>query len=167
MLYNRHHWFTHEISDTAPGRTLTLNMQMDWCLLSLKTALSKARDYFGVRPKRLFPPLGLYMASELLLELIECVHYLHTRHSPVIHRNIKPNNITIAPVFGSHGCRFVRLSDFELAVNHSDNEHGHSPRVASIKYMAPEVMDGHTYDTKADMYSIGVTLQELFNFDMN
>jgi serine/threonine protein kinase len=34
------------------------------------------------------------------------------------------------------------------------------------KYIAPEVLNAPHYETKADTYSLGVILQELFNIDI-
>jgi serine/threonine protein kinase len=35
------------------------------------------------------------------------------------------------------------------------------------RYTAPEVFRSTNYDTKADIYSLGVIVQELFNIDIN
>jgi serine/threonine protein kinase len=34
-----------------------------------------------------------------------------------------------------------------------------------MKYMAPEVIKSRKYDTKADIYSLGIIVEELFIFD--
>jgi serine/threonine protein kinase len=61
--------------------------------------------------------------------------------------------------------RFVKLCDFGLATFHESEDQSHSSRVETSKYMAQEVKISRKYDTKADIYSLGVIAQELFKFD--
>jgi serine/threonine-protein kinase len=56
-------------------------------------------------------PIGYYIASEILIETLESVDYLHKQNPPIIHRELKPTNILIA--FKTDG-RFVKLVDFGL-----------------------------------------------------
>jgi serine/threonine protein kinase len=95
-----------------------------------------------------------------LTEIIECVNYLHGRN--VIHRDLKPANIFITN--GTNG-RFVKLADFGLSVIHEDIGQSHTQESGTNKYMAPEVMRSRKYDTKVDIYSLGIIAEELFIFD--
>jgi serine/threonine protein kinase len=38
--------------------------------------------------------------------------------------------------------------------------------LGSAKYVAPEIMKGRNYDTMAEIYSLGVITQEVFDIDI-
>jgi serine/threonine protein kinase len=107
-------------------------------------------------------PLGYYISCELFKEILESVDYLHKQK--VIHRDLKPNNILITD--GKNG-RFVKIADFGLATIHEFDGQTHSQYLGTIRYAAPEVMRSRNYDMKADIYSLGFILHELFNIDIN
>jgi serine/threonine protein kinase len=104
--------------------------------------------------------LCYFICCELLTEIIECVHFLHERN--VIHRDLKPANILLSD--GING-RFVKLADFGLSVIHEFIDQSHTQASGTIKYMAPEVIDSRKYDLKADIFSLGKIIDELFIFD--
>jgi serine/threonine protein kinase len=58
--------------------------------------------------------------------------------------------------------RFVKLGDFGLSVTHQFNE-SHTQCSGTLKYMAPEVIKSRKYDTKADIYSLGVIIEEILH----
>jgi serine/threonine protein kinase len=93
-----------------------------------------------------------------LTEIVECVHYLHVKN--IIHRDLKPANILITD--GING-RFVKLGDFGLSVIHEFNDQSHTLGSGTMKYMAPEVIKSSKYDTKADIYSLGVIIEEMLH----
>ncbi len=101
--------------------------------------------------------INFYILCELFIELLEFLNYLHNLKPPLIHRDLKPDNILITD--GING-RFVKLCDFGLAVIHEFEGQSHSSRTGSLKYMAPEVIYGRKYDTKADIFSLGVIFEE-------
>jgi hypothetical protein len=41
------------------------------------------------------------------------------------------------------------------------------PYCSALEALASEVLDSRDYDTKADIYSLGTILQNLFDIDMN
>jgi len=90
--------------------------------------------------------------------------YLHENAIPnsiVLHRDLKPDNIG----FTLDGT--VKLLDFGLAriMENADpktNEvYTMSGETGSLRYMAPEVAEGHPYNQKADVYSFGIILWEM------
>jgi serine/threonine-protein kinase len=94
---------------------------------------------------------------QLFIKLFECLNYLHKRNPPIIHRDLKPDNILISD--GMNG-RFIKLCDFGLATIHNSNNEWHTQGLGTHKYTSPEVIYGRKYDTKADIFSLGVILQE-------
>jgi serine/threonine protein kinase len=77
----------------------------------------------------------------------------------IIHRDLKPANILITD--GING-RFVKLADFGISVIHQYIDETHTQFSGTLQYMAPEVIKSRKYDTKADIYSIGIIAEELF-----
>ncbi|CAG2167492.1 unnamed protein product [Oppiella nova] len=118
----------------------------------------------NLRSKQLLPPLGYYIASKLLHEIVIAINYLHCFHLPIIHRNIKPQNILIRP---NASDKYVKITDLELAVYHDPQSLSHTQSRGTKRYMAPEVNGGRRYSPSADVYSLGVVIQEIFNFDIN
>jgi serine/threonine protein kinase len=88
----------------------------------------------------LLTPLGYYISSEIFIELLECVNYLH-KHN-IIHRDLKSSNILIT--FGNYG-RFVKLGDFGLATVHDFEGQSHSKYTETRIFTAPEVMHSKYY----------------------
>jgi serine/threonine-protein kinase len=93
---------------------------------------------------------------------LESVDYLHKQNPPIIHRDLKPENILLTT--GSDG-RFIRIADFGLAVNHDFENQSHPSGVGTREYMAPETISSKRYNTKADIYSLGVIIGEMFGFE--
>jgi serine/threonine protein kinase len=154
--------FVSSLEVFRPNKTLLLHIQMELCLMSLKEVMKKLNNELNQIRSKVMTPLGYYIASELSIEILESVNYLHKQK--VIHRDLKPNNILITD--GMNG-RFVKIADFGLATFHEFDGQSHTKYKETVRYAAPEVMSSTKYDTKADIYSLGVILYELFNIDIN
>ncbi len=87
-----------------------LNIQMDFCLMTLKEVMEKLNKELNRKRSQVMTPLGYYISSKLFEEILESVDYLHKQD--LIHRDLKPNNILITD--GMNG-RFVKIADFGLA----------------------------------------------------
>ena len=104
---------------------------------------------------------GLRIAQrlELLLQVLEAVHYAHQRQ--VIHRDLKPSNILVMEP-GQ-----VRLLDFGVAKLLDLDTADEMPltsvygRALTADYASPELLRGDDVDGRSDIYSLGVLLYEL------
>jgi serine/threonine protein kinase len=154
--------FITNIEVFKPNKTLLLHIQMELCLMTLKEVMKKLDQELNRKITEVNTPEGYYVSSELFIEILEGVDYLHKQK--VIHRDLKPNNVLITD--GMNG-RFVKIADFGLATIHEDDGQSHTKYKGAVRYVAPEVMSSRKYDTKADIYSLGVILQEVFKIDIN
>ncbi len=57
----------------------------------------------------------------------------------------------------------VKIEDFRLVTIHKYAEQRHAPDVEHVRYIAPDVGFGREYDTRADIYSIGMISRDLFD----
>jgi serine/threonine protein kinase len=135
-----------------------LYIQMELCPKTLEDIMEEKQNYFKRESFEAMNPLEYYISSEIFKEILESVNYLHKQN--IIHRDLKPENILITD--GING-RFVKVADFGLAVIHESEGQKHTTDRGTPKYTAPEVYRGRYYDTKADIYSLGATAEELFD----
>ncbi len=93
-------------------------------------------------------------AVKLLVPVCRALDYAHNHG--VIHRDVKPANILLAP----DGC--VKLTDFSIARFEAALGLTKPGAVLGTPlYMAPEQRDGETADRQADIFALGVILFEL------
>lgn len=88
--------------------------------------------------------------------LLEALDYLHSQEPPIIHRDIKPQNLKITPRGD------VVLLDFGLAKLNSDDTTGvKSVFGYSRKYSSLEQIQGTGTDARSDIFSLGATIYHL------
>jgi tRNA A-37 threonylcarbamoyl transferase component Bud32 len=86
-----------------------------------------------------------------ITEIADALEYAHLHG--VIHRDIKPANILI-----DHHGRAL-LADFGIA--QSANKTGSfAPSLGTLRYMAPEQLDGQSATPASDVFSLGLVLHE-------
>jgi len=99
-----------------------------------------------------------YMPIEIALDIIDGLTYVHSQH--VIHRDIKPKNILM---FGPSDDMIAKIADFGVSKLIETAVVTHT-KVGQELYMAPEVrLYGRHSGYPADIYSLALTLFELFN----
>ena len=76
----------------------------------------------------------------------------------VVHRNIKPHNIYLKEL--DEGKYRAKLADFSCAIYIKDIKD--SEPMGTILYTAPELIKNLDYTEKCDLWSVGVTLFEIY-----
>ena len=144
-----------------------LYIQMELCSHNLKKVIEEKPKYLRSETSKAMNSIEFYISCQLFKELLESVGYLHESNPPIIHRDLKPANILITEE--SRNGRFLKLCDFGLATFDSLRTATHSIGKGTPKYMALEVSNPSNfgYNRKADIYSLGVIAQELFDIDIN
>ncbi len=97
--------------------------------------------------------LSISTVYKLATEMLSALDYLQSREKPILHRDVKPQNI----IWDNKG-RFV-LIDFNVA-SLKENDRSY---VGTNPYLAPDLLDGHNinWDFSADTFALGITLYEL------
>ncbi|RRR72378.1 MAG: serine/threonine-protein kinase [Candidatus Viridilinea halotolerans] len=98
-----------------------------------------------------FPPNDVLTWA---LQLLDALDYLHTRHPPVLHRDIKPQNIKLTPE-GQ-----VVLLDFGLAKGY-DTGSPASFFGYTLQYAPLEQIEGSGTEPRSDIYALCATLFHL------
>ncbi len=97
------------------------------------------------------------VAYEVARQLLEALHCAHTHDVPVVHRDVKPENIFLHTP--RHGEPTLKLIDFGVIAFLDDDEGGHFS--GTIRYAAPEQLLGHPATAKSDLYAAGLVLYEM------
>ncbi len=136
----QHRNLPYLVMEYVPGRTL--------------------RDVLGSRG-RLSPAEALAVAEPMLAALAAA------HRARLVHRDIKPENILIGepdgPAPGPLLNPVVKVADFGLAraVEHSTEDATGGQLMATVAYVAPELVRHGQADARSDVYSAGVVLFEL------
>ncbi|XP_054091482.1 mucin-4 isoform X3 [Zeugodacus cucurbitae] len=86
-------------------------------------------------------------------QILKGLHFLHTRPLPIIHRDLKCDNIFITGTTGS-----VKIGDLGLATL-KNRSHAKSV-IGTPEFMAPEMYEEH-YDESVDVYAFGMCMLEM------
>ncbi|KAI5244066.1 kinase-like protein [Aureobasidium subglaciale] len=107
------------------------------------------------------------LSQRVTYEMVEALHYIHSHDPPIVHRDIKPDNILVFLAGTEYSPHYLfKLADFGLADTVVDDDKEMSGR-AYPPFRAPETLmwkpGTHTrgYECSADIWSLGVVLSKL------
>lgn len=94
-----------------------------------------------------------YRVIEIFIQILDALHYTHEKQ--IVHKDIKPENFLIY----TEGSKLnVKLIDFGFAEKLIDPNDKLKIEAGSLPYISPEMIEHKGYDTKTDMFSVGVVL---------
>lgn len=115
----------------------------------------KSLREFLLHRHELDPVQYFLLAKRIARQLAEAIRYIHSVQ--VIHRDLKPENIIL-----TENAANVKVLDFGLS--DTDSYLILKQPAGTQRYIAPEVLqDEKPADARADIYSYGVMLNELFS----
>lgn len=95
-------------------------------------------------------------AKHLIKQMSSAVHYLHNKN--ICHRDIKLENFIYSRIDKNKDYNYqninIKLIDFEFAVDCNNSEM--KSRMGTKSYVAPELYNFKKYDTKIDIWSLGI-----------
>ncbi|ESO02161.1 hypothetical protein HELRODRAFT_124430, partial [Helobdella robusta] len=93
----------------------------------------------------------------ICLQIINAAIYLERRNF-IIHRNISTSSLYVTDSF------VIKLGDFDKArLTRQDTFTAEDDEQLDVTYASPEVMERLKYSTKSDIWSLGLTLWEVFS----
>lgn len=120
-----------------------------------------------IRGRRLLlKPFTPKEITNISIEIIRGVYYLHSREPPIIHRDIKSANLFMS-IDSVEENKEVKLGDFGVSRFITDNAHTF---IGTPGYMAPEIISSNSknvhkkgYTLAADIFAFGMVLYELLS----
>ncbi|CAG8544818.1 1019_t:CDS:10 [Diversispora eburnea] len=102
-----------------------------------------------------YGPLEETLVRSFVRQILSGLSYLHDKE--IIHRDIKGANILVDEKGG------IKISDFGISKKVEDPTSSHRPSLqGSVFWMAPEVVKQTAYTSKADIWSLGCLIVEMF-----
>ena len=92
--------------------------------------------------------------AHFVVDLISSLYYLHNMNPPIIHRDIKPENLLV----GNNGQ--LKLTDFGGS-NYLESGNVRYTTCGTQIYHSPEMLLKKGYDTRVDIWAIGILIFEL------
>ncbi len=111
----------------------------------------------GVPLNLIVKPLSETRAVSVIMQLCDILSYLHTQTPPVIHRDIKPQNIILCDNDK------VMLIDFGISRIYDENARADTVFFGTQEFAPPEQYGFSQTDSRADIFSLGVVLAWLLS----
>lgn len=106
------------------------------------------KDQFKIRTK-----MKESQVQKWMLDVVKGMHFLHSQDPPVIHRDLKLENLLLFE-------KTVKIADFGLSAQLNEFRDTYC---GTLLYMAPEMIIGGGHDQKLDVWTIGIMCYELLH----
>ena len=123
----------------------------DYIIFELEYFEDSIYDYF-LENGPLKRDLNFY--KYIIHQLANALRILHQKG--IMHRDIKPQNIFFKT---ENGEKIIKLGDFSCSILIKDNT---SDPIGTFLYSSPEIISEIEYNEKTDLWSLGITLFEIF-----
>ena len=125
-------------------------LETEYVNCSIKTHLSDAK---------IFEEGDINIFKNIVISLVQALKEL--KEKGIIHRNIKPENIFVIESNDDPENNFeIKLANFDCAIHIKDVQN--SKPMGTFIYTAPEIINNLEYNEKADYWSLGIVLFELY-----
>lgn len=110
----------------------------------------------GKTLQEIYPDLTIEQKLDIILAVSNALNYLHNKG--IIHRDIKPENILI-----DKDLKNIKLTDLGISrIVYWKPITFEGQILGTPAYMAPELFEGIYTDPRIDIYSLGITMYEIF-----
>lgn len=137
-------WHTTTLHDAWLDAENHVNILMEYC------NVGNLRNYLD----RCYP-LPAAEVCTVFAQALLALDHLHKKK--IIHRDIKLDNILLSTTLDG-AVPSVKLADFGLAKQMSDEEQRAVSHVGTPSYVPPETASGYSYTAKSDIWSLGVVM---------
>ena len=103
--------------------------------------------------------LSISQRVNIIFSILSALYYMHHLDDPIIHRDIKPDNILIS--IENNFISKVKLVDFGLFVYKNKPDSFQISLEGTSTYMPP---DPYPIDTSYDIYSFGIVIYECIHY---
>lgn len=150
------HQFQREVQMLTRVRHPSLPQILDYFIESngqqyLIMEFVEGTDLFKLVQQR--GALSEAQAIKWITQILDALEYLHSQNPPIVHRDVKPDNIIITPQ------NRAILVDFGIAMKVDPRDvQSLASRVATSGYSPPEQYAPGGSDKRIDLYAVGATL---------
>jgi tRNA A-37 threonylcarbamoyl transferase component Bud32 len=160
LVTNFDAWF--EVSNIT---NMFLYIQMELCDRTLEDLIEDLNEEQFFKANEMLTEIGFYIFSQIFIEILESVDYLHKQNPPIMHRDLHSENILLKNQSNLNNTRFVKIADFGLSK--AFKQFTNTCDIGRPKYTAPENVSSEEYDTKTDIFSLGKVFEYLFDLDID
>jgi serine/threonine protein kinase len=97
------------------------------------------------------------LSYEIIRQLCEGLHFAHSHDPPIVHRDVKPENVFVH--VASASTVLIKLIDFGIAAVIDGKDLARA--LGTPRYMAPELLLGEPASPQSDIYSTALLLYEM------
>ncbi len=96
-----------------------------------------------------------HIATNIMLQLLESLDYLHSLSEPIVHSDVSPENLLVNQQVK------IFLIDFGCASVIDSSQYGVGRWIGKPSYLSPEQAQGLNWDQRSDLYQAGIVFYEL------